>query len=187
MLVRTADEQAADMARACTLAMALHPRLGAASPLAWLHSDLVRRIASFSRLSHSRRLVAIHVRAGLRLGFLSPSLPSGDLVLDSMRQSSGGSAILAAIALCRAPVDVYGVGLFAEHGAASDKLYGHSYDHGGIGLCVPLSKALRFTKQTEEGFQRQRWATKARRRDQRMQGEVLLHLLDALGIIRWHQ
>ena len=64
MNVRSAAETCADKARACALAMALHPRLGAASPAAWLHSDLLRRIATFLRVSSSRRLVAVHVRSG---------------------------------------------------------------------------------------------------------------------------
>ena len=64
MCVRTDEETAVDKGRAFALAMATHPRLGANSPASWLHSDLLRRIATLSRLSHSRRLVALHVRAG---------------------------------------------------------------------------------------------------------------------------
>ena len=47
------------------LAMALHPRLGADSVAARLDADLMRRIMRFRRLSHSRRLIGVHLRTGL--------------------------------------------------------------------------------------------------------------------------
>jgi hypothetical protein len=133
-------------------------------------------------MDHLRSLV----RAGARLAF-ARSAPSGDPVLDFLRHSSGGSALHTAIALCRQPVSVYGVGLFSAAGALGDKLYAHAYDRRGVGTCVTLERAARAAGQTEEAFLRQRWMTKQRWRDQRLRGEMLMHLLHVLGIIRWRQ
>lgn len=51
--------------RACALAMALHPRLGADSPLRALTPDLLSRIALLARIQVTKFVSAITVRTGL--------------------------------------------------------------------------------------------------------------------------
>lgn len=53
-----------DYHRALALAMALHPRLGALSPLAHLPPDCLRRVAYFLRLLNARWLRTISARTG---------------------------------------------------------------------------------------------------------------------------
>jgi hypothetical protein len=95
----------------------------------------------------------------------------------------------AAIALCRRPVAVYGAGLLSHRspaqGAGADKVYSHVYDEGA-GRCVNLSRAARFLGPRKD-VRRMRWVEKTKWRRQRVQGELLLHLLHALGMIRWVQ
>ena len=51
-------------ARSCALAMALHPRLGAASPARHCPPEVLRKIMGFTDLLERRRLAMIRVRAG---------------------------------------------------------------------------------------------------------------------------
>ena len=91
----------------------------------------------------------------------------------------------AAIALCRQPVDVYGVGLFSEDGARGDKVYAHAYD-SGAGRCLGVGKAAKLANVSVERFEQRRWATKTSWRNQRVRSEMLTHILHALGVVRWY-
>ena len=91
---------------------------------------------------------------------------------------SGGNALHTALSLCER-VDVYGTGLFAA-GATADKVYAHAYDER-VGLCLePGSRVYEFsnTKGLNGFF---KW-----RRD-RVRGELMMHLMHAVGIVRWVQ
>ena len=125
------------------------------------------------------------VARGVPLAFFR-GVRSTEPTLDGMRQSSGGSALHAAIALCRAPVDVFGVGLFSAEGVAGDKVYTHSYD-AGVGRCVGVGRAARFANVSVERFERRRWASKSSWREQRVRSEMMMHILHNLGVVRWRQ
>ena len=139
-----------------------------------------------ARSNYTMAALAAHVRAsGLRVAFFR-GLRSNEAFLDGMRQSSGGSALHTAIALCDQPVDVYGSGLLAPDGALGDKIYTHAFDEH-VGRCVTLRRAAAFAGQPEAEFERRRWASKTRWRAQRVGSELLLGVLHALGIVNWRQ
>ena len=54
-----------DAGRRLAMAMALHPRLGAASPAAALSPDLMRRVCALLAPMHTRRLAAVYLRTDL--------------------------------------------------------------------------------------------------------------------------
>ena len=124
-----------------------------------------------------------HAHRGLRLGLLR-GVESHDPILDGMRQSSGGSALHAAVSLCRRAPDVYASGLLAPDGAAGEKVYTHAYD-AHVGRCVSPERAAEFMKENVSDFERRRWATKTSWRRQRIGSELMIHVLHALGVVRW--
>lgn len=63
--------------RALALAMASHPRLGAASPLARLTPELVSRIALLDLLGSTKFLVAVTVRTGLLVDCIATHYSDG--------------------------------------------------------------------------------------------------------------
>ena len=103
---------------------------------------------------------------------------SGDESIDAMLSGSGGNALHAALSLCAA-VDVYGSGLHSR-GVGHDKIYAHAYDER-VGHCLaPGSRPYRFGKlKGILGFVK--W------RKDRVRTEMLLHVLHALGVVRWVQ
>ena len=111
--------------------------------------------------------------------------PTGDVDtrgvagLSSLSESSGGNALLSALAACR-HVALYGSGLLRlrEEG---ELVYSHFYDAGGAGRCASPSAQLDRQSCNRAACQeaRRRW-----RRD-RLETEVLLHALHALGIVAW--
>lgn len=103
---------------------------------------------------------------------------SGDASIDSMLAGSGGNALHAALALCE-HVDVYGAGLFSS-GVTGDKIYAHAYDEQ-VGTCLE-----RGSRAYEFGNVRGLGTFFSWRRD-RIRTEILLHVLHALGVVRWVQ
>ena len=92
---------------------------------------------------------------------------TGDAVLDKVLAGSGGNALALAISECDS-VDVFGVGLFSAR-IEDPKVYTHFYDDSVRMNCdrgVPKHTTL---------------AT------DRLQGELIMHLMHALGIITWWQ
>ena len=104
--------------------------------------------------------------------------PSGDESIDSMLAGSGGNALHAAVSLCGS-VDVYGSGLHSR-GVGHDKIYAHAYDER-VGQCLePGPRPYRFGKAKGiNGFVK--W------RKDRVRTEMLLHILHAVGVVRWVQ
>ena len=115
--------------------------------------------------------------SGARFAFFR-GMDSGDDGVDAMLAGSGGNALHAALALCDR-VDLYGAGLFSS-GVTGDKIYAHAYDER-VGMCLePGSRVYEFGNvKGLAGFFN--W-----RRD-RIRTEILLHVLHALGIVRWVQ
>ena len=87
-------------------------------------------------------------------------------------------ALHAALALCE-HVDVYGAGLFSS-GVTGDKIYAHAYDEQ-VGTCLE-----RGSRAYEFGNVRGLGTFFSWRRD-RIRTEILLHVLHALGVVRWVQ
>ena len=122
---------------------------------------------------------------GTRFAFFKGAPPSNNYDLDALADSSGGSALMAAISLCRQPVRVYGAGLYSE-GPGFDKRYLHFYDHVGAALCVnstAVGGAYRFSRlNMAKTFNLyRRW------RRNRLVSEILMHVWHAFGIIEWRQ
>lgn len=115
---------------------------------------------------------------------------SGDPILDRMRESSGGQALLAALALC-ARVDVYGVGLARPQGSdlEGEVVYTHFYDKQ-VGRCARNGPYSRGNSSSEVSAAAKRipgartWSRSKWRRA-RVGTEVLLHLFHAFGMMRW--
>mmetsp|Transcript_232 Transcript_232/g.653 ORF Transcript_232/g.653 Transcript_232/m.653 type:complete len:688 (-) Transcript_232:71-2134(-) len=79
-----------------------------------------------------------HAQRGVRLKFMR-GFESGERSLAALLDSSGGNAMIAAIALCER-VDVYGYGLMSSNGRPSgDKIYTHFFD-SEVGSCLPESR-----------------------------------------------
>ena len=118
---------------------------------------------------------------------------------------TGGAMVDQAVAFCSAGVDVFGMGLFSE-GPGSDLLYSHWYDEKLPPACAPLSCS------TSQGMTSKRdlaffhafgrmvcrpheacsnsYAARMPYRSEHhddffYQAELRLHVLDALGYIRW--
>jgi hypothetical protein len=122
------------------------------------------------------RLRALEM-GGARFAFFG-GVASGDDSIDAMLAGSGGNALHAALALCER-VDVYGLGLYSG-GAHEDKVYAHAYDER-VGQCLqPGSRVYEFGNAKGLG------GFFAWRRD-RVRTEILMHVLHALGIVRWVQ
>ena len=125
------------------------------------------------------------VEEGVRIHFLrgaSGRTLSREPSLAALQRSSGGNALLAAIAMCER-VRLYGVGLYSTS-PLGDKRYLHYYDEG-VGHCNLGSNSSQ-----EAGDHRYRW--KHRRiakvwRDDRLRHELFLHLMHALGVVQWRQ
>ena len=148
------------------------------------------------------RLQALRREHGLRPLWFAGSA-SGDPMVDRMRESSGGQALLAALALCQT-VDVYGTGLLrlgAELG--DDVVYSHFYDKR-VGRCARAAMPIRPTASPNlpsgsAGTTYARSAAAAKRmpgartwsrskwRRARVGTEVVMHLFHAFGIVRWVQ
>ena len=102
-----------------------------------------------------------------------------------LRASSGGQAVLSALALCD-KVDIYGSGLLSLGGATGDKLYPHFYDER-VGLCLPVPSANATARQQIMAASNRRWFSRANWRRDRLRMEMLLHILHSLGILHWVQ
>ena len=102
-----------------------------------------------------------------------------------LRGSSGGQALLSALALCD-QVDVYGSGLLSLGGGGGDKLYPHFYDER-VGLCLPLPSDNATARQQIKAASDRRWFSRANWRRDRLRMEMLLHILHSLGILHWVQ
>ena len=75
-----------------------------------------------------------------------------------MLESSGGNALVAAVAMC-VEVDVYGYGLLSSDGGpAGDKLYTHYFD-SHVGGCMPRER-LRGTEHLQYGAHLHYFATR---------------------------
>ena len=123
---------------------------------------------------------------GARLRFLrsaSRFTIAQEAALQALERSSGGNALIAALALCKR-VSLFGAGLYAT-GPTDDKRYVHYYDDNGVGQCANQSdpRIARYVERHlgRPGVQR---LIKQWRRD-RIQHELFLHVLHALGMIQW--
>mmetsp|Transcript_38488 Transcript_38488/g.87453 ORF Transcript_38488/g.87453 Transcript_38488/m.87453 type:complete len:520 (-) Transcript_38488:135-1694(-) len=105
-------------------------------------------------------------------------LASGIKAIDDMLDGSGGNAVQAAITMCE-HVDVYGAGLLSA-GPASDKIYAHAYDNS-VGECLQTGP-LRYRFSKYEGYGQYRSWLAAR-----IESEMVLHVLHAVGAIHWEQ
>ena len=132
---------------------------------------------SLLRSSYNLSQLRLLEGRGARFAFFS-GVPSGDDTVDGMLRGSGGNALHSALALC-SHVDVYGSGLYAA-GADADKIYAHAYDHR-VGRCLEPG-----TRVYEFGNQKGLAGFFGWRRD-RIRTEMLLHLLHAMGAVRWVQ
>jgi hypothetical protein len=122
--------------------------------------------------------------AGTRLAFFAGSGSTSVPAIEEMRQSSGGNALHAAIALCH-QVSVYGVGLVAADGVGGDATYTHFFDQEA-GACLEWPRSNWSREAVRKLMSRpvvrevrQHW-----RRD-RITTELLMHVFAALGIVRW--
>ena len=106
-----------------------------------------------------------------------PCIESGEDSIDAMLAGSR-EWLHAALTMCE-HVDVYGTGLYSG-GANEDKVYAHAYDEK-VGVCLePGSRVYEFGNlKGLNGFFN--W-----RRD-RVKQELLMHLMHAMGVIRWVQ
>lgn len=141
---------------------------------------------AFSNYSTSR-LNDLVVRRGLVLAFAATSaaledagtdgeLTRGVAGLASLSESSGGNALLSAIAACR-HVALYGSGLLRLRDEG-ELVYAHFYD-AGAGRCASAESEGTSCNGARCQEARERW-----RRD-RLETEVLLHALHALGVVEW--
>ena len=99
------------------------------------------------------------------------------------------AGLYAALAMCDR-VDVYGVGLFSW-GAGGDKLYAHAYDDH-VGSCAMPRNGLDALRVTPAP-----WNDKVRLINglsyaakwlqARVDGELLMHVLHAVDVVRWVQ
>ena len=95
-----------------------------------------------------------------------------------MLDGSGGNALQAAVTMCE-QVSVYGAGLLSA-GPGADKIYAHAYD-SHVGQCLDTG-ALSYRFSRYEGYgQYRKWLAA------RVEAELLLHMLHAVGAIRWVQ
>jgi len=104
---------------------------------------------------------------------------AADFHVNGLRDSSGGNALLAAISLCDT-VSLYGAGLLSVGGAAADKVYVHFFDDA-VGACLDEGNATLRGEADTRRFSRATWLK------DRLRTEMLLHVLHAMGIIRWVQ
>jgi len=148
----------------------------------WLGGTRRAYVSSSYSLANLQRQ---EVESGSRFAFFTGSPPTGEGYLDALSESSGGSALMAAISLCSQPVAVFGAGLYSD-AVDGDKRYLHMYDHLGAALCVNATAAgvspYRFKSDYARAFRVYgRW-----RRD-RLVSELLLHIWNAFGVIHWRQ
>lgn len=88
------------------------------------------------RAAYPAPLLAALVAANRSVhGFAFVQRPSHETP-GALRSGSGGTAVLAALALCKS-IDLYGFGVFTT-GLAEDKVYGHYYD--GVGAAPRCSE-----------------------------------------------
>lgn len=98
--------------------------------------------------------------------------------MGSLLHTSGGNALLAALASCDQVV-VYGSGLFGTRSdASSDKRYVHYYDKYGVEGCANSTRQHAMLPLHTEA---KTWL-----RD-RVTHEALLHTLHAIGALIWVQ
>ena len=119
-------------------------------------------------MGRARRLSALETQGGL------------PLVLESLMHTSGGSALLAALASCE-HLSVYGSGLFGRSThLGSDKSYVHYDDPHGVGGCANRSEGRSGAPgAAPPSAEHSKWL-----RD-RVTHEVLLHTLHAMGALTW--
>ena len=118
------------------------------------------------------------IRDGRRVRWFAGTR-SGDATLDRLLQSRGseGEALQSALSLCDT-VDVYGFGRTLPIGAHG-RVIGHAHEQR-VGQCLSNASGL-----GEEANSRLRARRAAAWRDDVVGYEILLHVLHALGIIRW--
>ena len=124
-----------------------------------------------------RTLEGLAVRENTTFHWLRRGELSGIGAVDDMLEGSGGSALHAAIGMCQS-VRVYGAGLLSA-APAEDKLYVHAYDRG-VGTCMRSAAGYAFARPSN-------YATYVRWRSTRVQHEMMLHVLHAVGAITWVQ
>ena len=124
-------------------------------------------------------LERVHHEGGPVFRFAAP-FGTQEPSLEALQHSSGGNALLAAVALC-SRVRLYGAGLYAREPGAP-KRYAHFYDESGVGECgghkAPPSPELM------QIMHRRRRVTQAWLVD-RIRGEIFLSLLHVLGVLQW--
>ena len=103
----------------------------------------------------------------------------------ALQRSSGGNALLAALALCDR-VRLYGAGLYSTS-PTGDKRYLHYYDEG-VGHCNAEERG----SQAAAGRYSRMYRWKTRNivriwRADRLRHELFLHLLSAVGMVEWRQ
>jgi len=114
-------------------------------------------------------------REGFPFAFFAGGvIDTGDPSLDSLAKGSGGNALQAALSLCT-NVSLYGFGLHSN-GPTEAKRYMHSYDPPGLCDREPFT----YSHEGTAGIFRA-WRT------DRVRNELLLHILHALGVLRWAQ
>ena len=119
----------------------------------------------------------LSARHGQRFLFVRGA-STGDAALENALRSSGGNALHGAVAMCD-QVNLYGAGLFSE-GVHEAKRYIHFYDlQPGVATCTGSASAAPVSERAR--VREKRWVT------DRLQTELLLHVLHAMGIINWVQ
>ena len=150
------------------------------------------------------------IDAGVPIAFMR-GYRTTERSLAALLDSSGGNALVAALAMCDS-VNVYAYGLLSSNGRPTgDKLYAHFFDTE-VGLCLPVDRlerasgyiryfASRIMSQCAASRSIERARSSSSRhlsgskycrvfrawRKDRLRAEVLLHALHALGVVTWRQ
>ena len=116
---------------------------------------------------------------GFRFGWLR-AVRTGNAAIDFALSGTGGNALQAALSMCD-KVDIFGVGLrstSSDRSADTDKVYNHYYDPVARD-CARHVSARKHDRQASDAH--------ARFYSDRLHTEVLMHVLHALGVVRWVQ
>lgn len=145
-----------------------------------------QRAARTMRTSYTANRLHDAARLGLPLFWFAGAEISGDAggLYHRLRDSSGGQALLSAMALCQ-KVDVYGFGLLALGGLGGEKIYSHYFD-AAAGRCANISvvRAFKATERERCDAKHRSWSKREWRRD-RVSLEILMHLFHAFGLVNW--
>ena len=147
------------------------------------------------RSSYNVSVLTKLAASGMPMLWFAGTDSEGEPTIDRMRDSSGGQALQAALALCDR-VNVYGVGLLGVGGLGGELLYSHYFDEAP-GRCASFttSKQQADSEGTHEDpggavaaarAAKRFWSWQDWKRD-RVRTEVLFHVWHALGVIRWVQ